>query len=114
MSGAVQTACCQGESWCAVTCTAEMIGKKWHPVIVHQLLETEGLGFNRLKERIDGISGKVLSESLQDLEARGLVDREVVSDRPLRVSYSLTSRGRDLAPVVEAMADWGKKHLAPA
>jgi len=105
---------CAGDDWCPITTTARLVGKKWHPVIVHRLLATGPLGFNALKDEVDGVSSKVLSDSLSDLEASGLVDRTVVSEKPFRVEYSLTARGRDLRPVIEAMAEWGDAHLVPA
>ena len=102
---------CAGEEWCPVTTTATLIGKKWHPVIVHRLLETGPSGFNELKEDVDGISSKVLSDSLEDLEEKDLVDRAIVSEKPFRVQYSLTPHGESLEPVIYAMRDWGVAHL---
>ncbi|WP_018259441.1 winged helix-turn-helix transcriptional regulator [Halomicrobium katesii] len=102
---------CAGEEWCPITTTASVIGKKWHPVLVHRLLEHGPSGFNELKESVDGISSKVLSDSLEDLQEHGLVDREVISEQPFRVQYSLTERGSSLEPVIDAMAKWGKAHL---
>lgn len=105
---------CAGEEWCAVTATASLIGKKWHPVIVDRLLSEGPLGFNALKEAVDGISSKVLSDSLEDLEERGIVTRSVVSEKPFRVEYALTDRGADLEPVIDTMRTWGTDHLVPA
>jgi DNA-binding HxlR family transcriptional regulator len=105
---------CAGEDWCAVTGTACLIGKKWHPVIVDRLLTQGPLGFNALKDAVDGISSKVLSDSLDDLEEAGIVTRSVVSEKPFRVEYALTERGEELGPVIEAMRDWGQDHLLPA
>jgi DNA-binding HxlR family transcriptional regulator len=102
---------CVGEEWCPITTTAKLIGKKWHPVIVHRLLVNGPLGFNALKEEVDGVSSKVLSDSLDDLEEKTLVDREIVSEKPFRVEYSLTERGESLEPVIVAMRDWGNEHL---
>ncbi|MFB6151886.1 MAG: winged helix-turn-helix transcriptional regulator [Haloarculaceae archaeon] len=102
---------CAGEEWCPVTTTASLIGKKWHPVIVHRLLEHGPSGFNELQENVDGISSKVLSDSLDDLEENQLVNREIISEKPFRVHYSLTSHGRSLRPVVDAMRDWGTQYL---
>ena len=102
---------CAGEEWCPVTTTADLIGKKWHPVIIHRFLEHGPSGFNDLKSAIDGISGKVLSESLDDLENHGLVRREVISEKPFRVEYSLTDHGGSLEPVIDAMWNWGRSHL---
>jgi DNA-binding HxlR family transcriptional regulator len=104
---------CAGDDWCPITTTATLIGKKWHPVIVHRLLQDGPLGFNALKEEVDGISSKVLSDSLSDLEEAALVDRAIVSEKPFRVEYSLTERGADLEDVVVAMAEWGDEHLMP-
>jgi DNA-binding HxlR family transcriptional regulator len=104
---------CAGEEWCPVTTTATVIGKKWHPVIVHRLLEHGPSGFNELQANVDGISSKVLSDSLEDLEEKELVDREIVSEKPFRVRYSLTDYGESLRPVTDAMRDWGKEYLRP-
>jgi DNA-binding HxlR family transcriptional regulator len=105
---------CAGEEWCPITTTATLIGKKWHPVIVHRLLVNGPLGFNALKEEIDGISSKVLSDSLEDLEEKRLLDRTIVSEKPFRVEYSLTDRGEALEDVITAMRNWGQTHLVPA
>ncbi|WP_276272360.1 winged helix-turn-helix transcriptional regulator [Haloarcula litorea] len=103
---------CAGEEWCPITTTATLIGKKWHPVIVHRLLQDGPSGFNELKENVDGVSSKVLSDSLGDLQENGLVNRDVVSEQPFRVQYSLTDRGASLEPVIDAMAEWGEAYLA--
>jgi len=87
------------------------MSKKWHPVIIHRLLESEAMGFNDLKREVGAISSKVLSESLEDLEEKGILTREVVSEKPFRVKYSLTERGEELRPTVQEMAEWGKKNL---
>ncbi len=104
---------CAGEDWCPITTTATLIGKKWHPVIIHRLLNSGPSGFNELKTEVDGISSKVLSDSLEDLQENGLVDRTVVNEQPFRVQYSLTDRGMSLEPVITSMAEWGQQHLRP-
>jgi DNA-binding HxlR family transcriptional regulator len=104
---------CAGEEWCPITTTATLIGKKWHPVILHRLMEGGPAGFNELEVRVDGISSKVLSESLDDLEDSGLVNREIVNEKPVRVQYSLTETGESLDEVVYAMRDWGNEYLEP-
>lgn len=104
---------CAGEEWCPITTTSTLIGKKWHPVIVHRLLENGPLGFNDLKRDVDGISSKVLSDSLEDLEDHDIVAREIVSEKPVRVEYSLTEFGQSLEPVITAMRDWGEEYLEP-
>lgn len=104
---------CPGEGWCSITATASLVGKKWHPVIIHRLLEHGPLGFNALQEEVDGISSKVLSESLDDLEDKRMVSRTIVSEKPVRVEYALTDLGESLEPVVTALRDWGEQHLDP-
>lgn len=71
------------------------------------------LGFNTFEEAVDGVSSTVLSNSLDGLEADGIVDRSIVSEKPFRVKYSLTSRGESLEPVIDALASWGQDHLTP-
>ncbi|ELZ21112.1 transcriptional regulator, HxlR family protein [Halosimplex carlsbadense 2-9-1] len=88
----------------------DTLGRKWHLRIVYRLLENGPMGFSALKSAIVGVSSKMLSESLTRLEDDGLVDREVVSDQPVRVQYSLTERGRGLEPVVSALIEWGAEH----
>jgi DNA-binding HxlR family transcriptional regulator len=102
-----------GEGWCPLTAASSVLCRKWHPVIIHRLFEHGSIGFNELKREIDGISGKVLSDSLDHLEEVDIVIREQVSEKPLRVDYSLTEFGQSLEPVIEAMQDWGKDHLQP-
>jgi DNA-binding HxlR family transcriptional regulator len=105
---------CEGKEWCPITSTTSLIGKKWHPVIIHRLLKHGPSGFNELKEAVDGISSKVLSDSLEDLENKQLVSREIVNEKPVRVQYSLTQYGESLQPVIFEMRDWGMEYLAPA
>src|SRR6056297_3082053 len=104
---------CAGEEWCPITTTATLIGKKWHPVILHRLLDSGPSGFNELKKNVDGISSKVLSDSLEDLQEHGLVVRDVVNEQPFRVQYSLTDRGASVESVISEMAEWGSAHLEP-
>jgi DNA-binding HxlR family transcriptional regulator len=102
---------CAGEDWCPVTSTATLICRKWHPVIVHRLLHNGPTGFSKLEDHVDGVSSKVLSDSLEDLQEKGLVERTVINDQPFRVEYSLTKRGADLEPIISAMEQWGKANL---
>jgi DNA-binding HxlR family transcriptional regulator len=91
-----------------------VLGRKWHPTIVHQLLDVGPQGFGDLEARIDGISGKVLSESLTDLEEQGIVDRRVLETKPVRVEYSLTSVGQELEGVIEELDRWGRAYRSSA
>ena len=90
---------------------ADVLSHKWHPVILTQLLNGEHT-FSELGAAIGDVSNKMLSDSLSTLESEGLVDREVVSEKPVRVRYTLTHRGRELEAVLDPMLRWGREHLA--
>ncbi|WP_199240793.1 helix-turn-helix domain-containing protein, partial [Halorubrum sp. SP3] len=89
---------------------ADVLGHKWHPVILTQLLNGEHT-FSELSAAIDDVSNKMLSDSLSTLEAEGLVDRKVVSEKPVRVKYTLTPRGKELESVLDPMLRWGREYL---
>lgn len=91
----------------------DLLSGKWHPVVVVTLLERGPLGFNELLEAIPEVSGKVLSGTLEELDEADVVDRTVVSESPLRVTYDLTEGGRALEPVLQALDDWGERYLEP-
>jgi len=87
------------------------LGHKWHLVILQQLLTEGAMGFGELKGEIDHISSKVLSDSLDRLETEHeLVERRIVSEKPVRVEYAMTERGRDFAPIVDRIHEWGVEH----
>ncbi len=105
---------CADEGWCPMVATAAVLGRKWHPVIIHRLLERGPLGFGDLESSIQGVSGKMLSESLSDLAEKGLVERTVIATKPVRVEYSLTEHGRGLEAAVEELDRWGRSYLREA
>jgi len=79
---------------------SQVIGRKWNPVIIYYLLDEESLRFNEIKKEIEGVSDKVLSESLADLEEYQIVERQIVDDRPLKVEYTITDIGRSFEPII--------------
>ena len=95
-----------GDSDDPVTEVIELTSRKWTRAIVEQLLAGGRLRYSELADRINGISDKVLSESLRDLEDHGLVCREVIETRPVKVEYSLTDTGAALEEVMDAVAEW--------
>lgn len=105
---------CTEEAWCPMESAAAVLGRKWHPAIIYHLLENEPLRFSELEKRMHTISGKVLAESLEDLEEKALVERDVSEGRPVQVEYRLSEHGRGLAPVVEEMVEWGEEYLRDA
>lgn len=107
------TWCGDGE-WCPMVATSAVLGRKWHPVIVHRLLKHGTLRFGKLEDLIPEVSGKVLSESLTDLEEKGLVERTVTGGKPVRVEYSLTHHGRALEGAITELDQWGRRYLREA
>lgn len=105
---------CADDGWCPMVAASAVLGRKWHPVIIHRLLEHGPLAFGELEESIEGISGKVLSESLTDLEEKGLVERTVVDTKPVGVEYSLTRHGRGLEEAITELHGWGHEYLTEA
>ena len=105
---------CTDEDWCPMESAAAVLGRKWHPAIVYHLLDAEPLRFSELEARMHTVSGKVLSESLEDLEQKGLVERTVSDERPVRVTYRLSEHGRGLGPVIDEMVEWGETYLRDA
>jgi DNA-binding HxlR family transcriptional regulator len=95
---------------CAVAATADLIGSKWTPVIVHDLSEGPRR-FTQLEHACPGISPRTLSERLQMLEHEGIVVRRSYAESPPRVEYELTSKGRALLPIVSAMRRFGHAWL---
>ncbi|MHC3438682.1 winged helix-turn-helix transcriptional regulator [Natrialbaceae archaeon A-gly3] len=86
-----------------LTAATDIFGRKWSLVIVYELLEHGSLGFSDLEGEIESISEKVLSETLEELRETGLIDRAIVNDRPVRVEYSITDRGRRLQPIITTL-----------
>jgi DNA-binding HxlR family transcriptional regulator len=95
---------------------SELIGRRWNGAIIFMLLK-QTCRFATLRDAIPGITDRMLSERLQELEQEGLVDRVVVPETPIRVEYSLTRKGKGLAEAVDSLASWAEKHIpleAPA
>lgn len=103
---------CAEADYCGVSCAAAVVGRKWHPVVVSRLLADGPQGFADLGAAIPDVSNTVLSDALDDLREKDVVEREVVNEEPFRVEYRLTERGESLEPVVAAMAEWGREHGA--
>jgi DNA-binding HxlR family transcriptional regulator len=87
---------------------AEIIGKRWTTQILRGLLSGD-TRYSQLSHGIAGISDKVLSERLKELEAEGIVERCVTPDTPVRIDYRLTEKGRDLSQAIEALAGWAER-----
>ena len=95
---------------CPVETTLMLIGDKWKVLILRDLL-TGTKRFGELKKSLAGISQKVLTKKLRDMESNGLLTRQVYPEVPPRVEYTLTPKGRDLLPVFYAICQWGMKYI---
>ena len=94
---------------CPVATTVQLIGNKWKLLIIRNLL-VRPWRFNELHKNLDGISQKVLTDSLRSLEQGGLITRTVYAEVPPRVEYALSDLGLSLKPILDAMQDWGKSY----
>ena len=90
--------------------TLSLINGKYKMTILYTLMEFQVVRFNEMKKYIGNISYKTLSATLKELEADGLVHREEYPQIPPKVEYSLTSRGRSLIPILDALCEWGDKN----
>jgi DNA-binding HxlR family transcriptional regulator len=86
----------------------ELIGRRWTGAIISLML-AEPQGFNEMLAAVPGLSDRLLSERLRELESEGLVRRNVISGPPLRVSYELTEAGKNLKPVIESLGRWAER-----
>ena len=91
---------------CPVATTVQMIGGKWKLLIMRNLMQRPWR-FNELKNDLDGISQKVLTDSLRSMEADGIITRTVYAEVPPRVEYSLSELGESMRPIMKAMEKWG-------
>ncbi len=91
---------------CPVATTVSLIGSKWKLLIMRDLLYRPWR-FNELRRDLDGISQKVLTDSLRSMEADGIVVRTVYPEVPPRVEYALSPLGESMRPIIKSMEDWG-------
>jgi DNA-binding HxlR family transcriptional regulator len=96
-------------NFCPVTATMSIIGGKWKPIILWCIQEEEKR-FGEIKKLIPGVTQKMLTQQLRELENDGIIRREVYPVVPPKVEYSLTEYGRTLYPILKTMAEWGKAH----
>lgn len=94
---------------CPVATTVQMIGSKWKLLIMRNLL-LRPWRFNELQRSLEGISQKVLTDSLRSMEADGIITRTVYPEVPPRVEYALSDLGETMRPIISAMEQWGKAY----
>lgn len=90
----------------------ELIGRRWTGAIVAVLLAEGPQRFSEVAAAVPGLSDRVLSQRMKELELSGVVERQVHPGPPLRVLYGLTAKGHELRPVVAALERWGQRWMA--
>lgn len=94
---------------CPVEITMGLIDDKWKVLIIRDLL-TGTKRFGELKKSLSGITQKVLTNNLRQMESSGLISRKVYAEVPPRVEYSLTDTGLSLKPILDSMVNWGNSY----
>lgn len=94
---------------CPVATTVAIIGSKWKLLIIRNLLERPWR-FNELKKDLEGISQKVLTDSLRSMEEDGIITRTVYPEVPPHVEYALSDLGKTLKPILDSMVEWGNAY----
>ena len=94
---------------CPVATTVQLIGSKWKLLIMRNLLKRPWR-FNELRRDLDGISQKVLTDSLRSMEEDGIITRTVYPEVPPRVEYALSDLGESMRPIIQAMEQRGTEY----
>jgi len=95
---------------CTVGVTLDIIGGKWKAVILWHLTH-KTLRFSQLQRRLPGVTQKMLTQQLRELERDGMVHRQVFAEVPPRVEYSLTDEGMTLKAILSQLCEWGKDYV---
>lgn len=96
---------------CPTRALLDRIANRWTTLIIGMLAQHQPRRFNELRRAIGGISQKMLTQTLRDMERDGIVQREIFPEVPPRVEYSLTPLGRTLREPLSALADWSVHHM---
>ncbi len=99
------------EYYCSMELTIKVIGGKWKPIILHHLGKNGTHRFGEFRKAIPNITQKMLTQQLRELEADGVVHREVYPQVPPKVEYSLTDLGTSVMPVIKILTDWGESYI---
>jgi DNA-binding HxlR family transcriptional regulator len=96
---------------CPVDVTLSFIGGKWKILILSHLHQFKKKSFSEIRDNLPGISEKMLSQQLKELERDKLIEKRIVKEKPLRVEYCLTKNGKSLSPLYDFTSKWGIKYL---
>lgn len=95
---------------CRVEDALGILVGKWKPIILLHLLQNGTNRFSELKRSLPGITQKMLTQQLRELEEEDIITRKVYPQVPPKVEYSITEYGKSLEPILDAMHEWGTKH----
>jgi DNA-binding HxlR family transcriptional regulator len=110
----VEPDCYQAEAFCPLYHRAmEIVGRRWAGAVLRAML-AGATRFGEIRGAIPDLTNRMLSERLKDFEAEGIVEREVIPEKPVRVEYHLTEKGRALSSAVEALSEWAEEWVEPA
>lgn len=96
---------------CPIDVTLSFIGGKWKILILAHLHRFNKKSFSEIRDNLPGISEKMLSQQLKELERDKLIKKKIITEKPLRVEYRLTAPGKSLHPLYEFTSKWGIKYL---
>jgi DNA-binding HxlR family transcriptional regulator len=96
---------------CAIDATMSVIEGRWKTVVLCKLAMKKKLRFNQMIKEIDGVSPRILSKQLRELESDGVILRTSFPEIPPRVEYQLTEKGESLIPLLKVMGDWGLRNM---
>ena len=110
----VELDCHNAEAFCPLYHRAmEIVGRRWAGAVLRAML-AGATRFGEIRGAIPDLTNRMLSERLKDFEAEAIVEREVVPEKPVRVEYRLTEKGRALSSAVDALSEWAEEWVEPA
>ncbi|MHA8138597.1 winged helix-turn-helix transcriptional regulator [Lactobacillaceae bacterium Scapto_B20] len=96
---------------CPVATTISLLNSQWKILIMRDLVQNKVCRYNELKRSVVGISQKMLSQSLKEMQSDGLVSKKIFPEVPPKVEYRLTDLGQSMLPIISSMVDWGNYYL---
>ena len=96
---------------CPMYYAMSILEGKWKWIILWKISESKVIRYNKLKDMLQPIAHKTLSQQLKDLESNNIIHREQYNQVPPKVEYSLTEEGKTLIPILSLMYQWGKEHM---
>ncbi|ARE59899.1 transcriptional regulator [Flavonifractor plautii] len=102
---------CKKDFDCSLGFAMTVIGSKWRAIILWHIMKNSPIRYGRLKSQIRGISHKVFTEELKQLEEDGLIKRSAYATIPPKVEYTITELGKTLEPILSDLCNWGRTYI---